>query len=123
MRRRSVWSNADLGRAGHALQERDGLGVIDAPDFVLVPEVLDRAPMAEELETGPVEREFRSRGPEIVDGRRVPLDLNIGQRDASRRFVGIGNELLARGRNIIQGRLDVRQRGDCDLDHCDGSGP
>jgi hypothetical protein len=112
-----VVKHAHFGGAGHALQEVDGFGIINPFDFLFVPEILDRASVRKELESHLVEREFRCRGAQIVDGCRVSFDLNGRQRNARRGLVGVGDQLLARRRHIIQGRLDVRQRDDCDLDH------
>jgi hypothetical protein len=106
-----VVKHPHFGRAGHPLQEVDGLGIINPFDFLFVPEILDRASVREKLKTDLIEREFRGRRAKVVDDGRVSFDLNRRQRNARRGLIGIGNELLARSGNIIQGRLDVRQGG------------
>src|ERR1700722_11056582 len=69
----SMIEDMNPGRAGDPLQQFDGRRIVNPLQLLLVPEVLDRASVAHELETRIIECNVASYRPKIIDRSGVRL--------------------------------------------------
>ncbi len=109
---RGVVEDVDAVGAGEFLHEPLDLGVVDAPDFLVVEEVAHRALVLRQGKAIGVERHIARDGARIVDRHLVGLVDAVAARHAGRRLEGVVARPLRHRREIVHVGFDVRQAGD-----------